>query len=89
MIDYRLPLVAIQRNDGAVYVAKCECPAANGGKCVHIACLLYMVEELSHGKPKIDEACTSRICTWGTGSTRNIDPHGIGEVVILLETCGF
>ena len=79
-------MVAIQRIDGTVYVGKCGCPASNGGKCVHIACLLYMVEEISHGKPKIDEPCTSRICTWGTGSTRNIDPHGIGEVVTLLET---
>ena len=89
--DFRCPLVAIQKDNGTIYVGKCDCPAANCGKCVHIACLLYMVEEITHvdGKPRIDDPCTSRPCSWNTGSTRNIDPHGIGEVVILLETCGF
>ena len=47
------------------------------------------VENGKCGKPRIDDPCTSRPCSWNTGSTRNIDPHGIGEVVILLETFGF
>ena len=89
-LSYRLPQVALQM-DGEVYVTKCNCPAANGGQCSHIACMLYMVEEISHDlTPKIDEACTSKKQAWGVGSMRNIDPQPINKVITqLIITCSF
>ena len=78
--------------DGTIYVGQCGCPASNGGTCVHIACLLYMAEELSlvdeNGvgrKARIDEACTSKLRAWGVASLKNVNPHAINEVVTLLE----
>ena len=80
-LSYRLPQVALQM-DGEVYVTECNCPAANGGQCSHVACMLYMVEEISHDlAPKIDEACTSKKQAWGMGSMRDIDPQPINKVI--------
>ena len=81
-----MPFVAIQKSDGNVFVTDCNCPASRGGQCSHIACTMFMIEELSHGlKPKIDEACTSKKQKWGQGLMRQNDPKAINEVI----TCHF
>ena len=80
-------------DNGEVYVTECQvvlgqrnCKASKGGKCSHVAALLYMIEELTFGRPpQIDEACTSKVQAWGKGQTRNIDPKPINTVVTLIE----
>ena len=47
-------------------------------RCTHIACLLFLMEDLSIGrKPVIKVACTSKPQAWGQGSRRNLDPGPI------------
>jgi hypothetical protein len=67
-------------DDGEIFVGNCNCPAEKTNQCKHVACLLYMVEELSHDRPaQIDDACTSKQQAWGVGSTRINDPQALNK----------
>ena len=68
------PAVAIQDN-GTIWISRCTCQQSAGGKCCHVGCLLYLIEDLSWGQtPKYDEACTSKPQAWGKGSKVDKNP---------------
>jgi hypothetical protein len=75
--ENRYPAVAIDAA-GVVIQCKCTCAAAADQRCCHIACLLFLVEDLSLSQPpKIQMACTSKPQSWGRGSLRQLDPGPI------------
>jgi hypothetical protein len=75
----RHPQVAIHKL-GHVEKARCNCEASADDRCCHVACLLYLVEDLSFGStPKISTACTSKPQSWGKGATRNRDPQPVHQ----------
>jgi hypothetical protein len=75
----RHPQVAIHKL-GHVEKARCNCEASADEWCCHVACLLYLIEDLSFGAaPKISTACTSKPQSWGKGATRNRDPQPVHQ----------
>lgn len=65
---------------GTVSFASCSCPLKQDGKCCHVACLLYFLEELAlGGEPKYHKACTSKPQSWGKGSTSDNHPGPVYE----------
>ena len=71
----RYPGVSIHLNNGIVGFGECTCEAKADGKCAHVACLLYLAEDVSlKQEPKIQKACTSAPQAWGRGSTRELEP---------------
>ena len=48
------------------FVGECDCKQSSAGQCSHVLCILFMVEEMSHGmEPKIDPVCTNKEQEWG------------------------
>jgi hypothetical protein len=75
----RYPAVALDQ-DGRISAGQCNCEANRDGRCSHIACLLFLVEDISVGQvPKIKKACTSKPQAWGRGSHRQLDPGPIAK----------
>jgi hypothetical protein len=75
----RHPQVAINKL-GHVEKARCNCEASADEQCCHVACLLYLIEDLLFGAaPKISTACTSKPQSWGKGATRNRDPQPVHQ----------
>ncbi|XP_059084644.1 uncharacterized protein LOC131881716 [Tigriopus californicus] len=68
------PIVKI-KTDGAIGDSTCTCKARSDGKCVHVAVLLLMVEDLVQGnEPKMYCPSTSKSQYWGHGSLKRKDP---------------
>ena len=79
LINFRFPGVAIQ-DDGSVWISQCTCQQMAGGKCCHVGCLLYLIEDLSWGQPpKYDEACTSTPQAWGKGAKVDKNPRALHQ----------
>ena len=79
LLLYRLPFVALDPS-GEIYSTDCNCPASRIGKCCHVGCLLYLINDITCDlTPKIDPACTSKKQGWGQGAMRNLNPQPLGE----------
>jgi hypothetical protein len=75
--ECRYPAVAVGSN-GKISSATCNCQAASDGRCCHVACLLFFVEDLALGMiHKLAKACTSKAQAWGKGSKRKLEPGPI------------
>ena len=76
----RLVFVALEKK-GQIFVTKCNCPAQADGKCAHIACLCYFIEDLKRNPegPIIYEVGTSETQKWGTGKAIGKDPKALEE----------
>ena len=77
---HRLVCVALEM-DGKIHVTRCNCPASSGGKCVHIAVLLYFIEDLATNPegPIINQASTSQPQKWGHGKAVGRNPKALEE----------
>ena len=75
----RFPGVAIELDTGEVFSTKCTCVQRLAGRCKHVACILYLLEEVGlEMKPKLLETCTSVDCYWNKGAISNKNPGPIG-----------
>ena len=78
--ETRYPGVAIKIESGQVDFARCTCQAYADQRCAHVACLLYLAEDLSLGQdPRIAKPCTSQLQYWGKGSKKELDPGVVTE----------
>lgn len=81
MIFYRTPAVAIQRTTGQIEVTKCSsnCKANQGGRCSHVAALLYCIKDIKYQRePIIFLPPTSKSQIWGKGDPKASNPQPIG-----------
>ena len=63
---------------GDIVLTRCDCEQNADGRCSHVACLLYLIEDLSlHVAPRIMTACTSKPMTWGKGSRKSKNPQAL------------
>ena len=77
--DYILG-VSINLVDGEVDFGACTCEARADQRCAHVACLLYMIEDLSlDQEPKIQQPGTSQQQAWGKGKRTELDPAPVFE----------
>ena len=61
--------------EGVVFSSKCSCKARIDGRCVHVACLLYVLDDVKLGiKPQVGLSCTSLSQEWGKGKPVEKDP---------------
>ena len=83
--------MAIEVETGEIYSTKCTCVQRLAGRCKHIACLLYLLEEIGlHVKPKLlqtQEHCferkmSSKVKKYGLFISKE-NPH-IGEFYVFL-----
>ena len=81
LFNSRYTCAAIEKKSGEIFVTKCTCPQSTGGKCTHVACLLYFIDEYSTNDegPKTYESCTSLPQKWGQGSKVKHNPKPIGK----------
>ena len=72
--------MAVNLESGQVYSSYCSCLQRNTGRCCHVACLLYMLEEVNLDlTAKLFQTTTSIGQKWGgIGATTNKDPGPIG-----------
>ena len=72
----RLTYVAIEKTTGQISITKCSCEQNVGGKCSHIGCLCYLIEnfKLDPGTIRIKQACTSKLQAWGQGKKKSKNP---------------
>ena len=83
---YRFPGVAIKLDTASVYSTKCSCIQRLAGRCKHIACVLYLLEEVGQGeKPKLMETPTDVGCYWNKGAISNKNPGPIGNHLEVLK----
>ena len=76
----RFPCIAIKKDNGEIAFGECSCQAKADSRCAHIACLLYMIEDISlKQEPKILRPCTSQQQAWGRGSKRENAPAPVHE----------
>jgi len=78
--ELRTPAVAIQRTTGQIEVTKCSsnCKANQGGRCSHIAALLYCMKDIKYQRePIIFLPPTSKPCAWGKGDPKACNPQAI------------
>ena len=76
---FSYPCVALDVS-GNVFVTRCTCEQKNGGRCCHIAAVLYLLEEISIGvDPRISTPCTSNPQAWGKGQKTKKDPGPVGK----------
>ena len=62
------PAIAIQRITGNVDIAMCSCKQKAGGRCSHIAALLFLINALKNGlEPRMNVPVTSKQQVWGKG----------------------
>lgn len=67
--------VARIKSNGTIGDAACTCKAMADGKCVHVAVLLLMAEDLVHrNEPKLFSPSTSKSQYWGQGSLKRKKP---------------
>lgn len=72
---FRHPYVALDSTTGEIKITKCSCEVLSDGKCAHVACLLFLVEDLAMKvSPRICTSCTSTKRVWGQGSKVDNDP---------------
>ena len=77
--ELRYPCVAIKLN-GEIDFGRCTCQARVDQRCTHVACLLYLAEDLAlEQEPKIAKSCTSQTQAWGKGSKRESQPGPVAE----------
>ena len=77
--EVRFPCIAIKLN-GRIEFGKCSCPAGIDQRCTHIACLLYLAEDIAlNQEPKIARPCTSQPQAWGKGSKKETQPGRVAE----------
>ena len=77
---FRYPAVALTSINGncKIVTSKCSCEQQNGGRCSHVACLLYLVQVVSHGStPEMSIPTTSTTQYWGKGSKTKRDPKPV------------
>lgn len=76
--------------NGDVHTAHCVCPAGLGGRCNHVAGLLYALEEfVREGLREASSVpCTSRLQAWNKPRPRNVPPSRVYEVRALKEEYG-
>ena len=74
--EFRYPEIAF--SDGQFTTTKCTCVQKNGGRCCHIAALMYLVQEVSFGAtPRIELATTSKPQYWGHGTKTEKTPQPV------------
>ena len=67
-------------DSGNIKFARCTYEAQADQRCSHIACLLYLIEDLSLGQePKIQQPGTSQQQAWGKGKRTDLDPVPVFE----------
>ena len=73
--------VAIENSNGQIYVTKCNCPVQAEGKCVHVACLCYFIDDIviNPDGPIISKACTSELQKWGKGKAKANNPKPLED----------
>ena len=80
LFSFRFPGVAIEVETGEIYSTKCTCVQRLAGRCKHVACLLYLLEEVSlQMKPKLLQTCTDVACYWNKGAIANKNPGPVGK----------
>ena len=61
-----------------ISATRCTCEVQLGGRCSHVACLLYFIEAISlKAEPIIKQACTSTPQAWGRGKKQDKNPDAI------------
>ena len=66
--ELRFPAVAIQMTVGTIEIATCSCVQKSGGRCAHVAAVLYLVKALRYGlDPLVEKSVTSMPQAWGKG----------------------
>ncbi len=77
-VIYRFPCVALKIQTGGIVVSRCTCEIRLDGRCAHVAALLYLIEEVSLGRPAIvAKACTSKPQSWGQGAKSKKNPKPV------------
>ena len=67
-------------SDGNISTTKCSCHQQLGGRCSHIAALLYLLSEVSLGaKPRISLPSTSKPQYWGMGAKSAKTPQRVQD----------
>ena len=63
-------IVCLSYMSGAVMDGSCQCKASSMGRCSHVCAVLLVIKDyvLSNGYDAA--ACTSKMCSWNTGSKR-------------------
>ena len=73
----RFPCVQLS-SSGHIVLTRCDCEQNADGRCSHIACLLYLIEDFSLGvSPRMMTACTSKPMAWGKGSRKMKNPQAL------------
>ena len=73
----RYPKLAVLKS-GEITCSDCTCEAKSDGRCTHVGCLLYMVEDVSMDvQPRVVPPSTSITQYWGKGKTHGNDPKPI------------
>ena len=72
--EFRFPEVAF--SNGQFTTTKCTCVTKNGGRCCHVAALMYLIQEVSFGAtPRLEVVSTSKPQYWGQGKFfKNMHP---------------
>ncbi len=66
--------------DGRVGISQCSCEQKSDGRCSHVGCLLFLIEELALGRqPVISKPSTSQPQKWGQGSKTKKTPGPLHE----------
>ena len=73
--------MAIEKISGQIYVARCTCEQNAGGKCAHVGCLCYLLEnfKLNPSSVIIQKSSTSKLQVWGQGQKTKKNPGPIHE----------
>ena len=70
--ELRFPAVAIQMTVGTIEIATCSCVQKSGGRCAHVAAVLYLIKALRYGlEPLVEKSVTSIPQAWGKGKREN------------------
>ena len=70
--ELRFPALAIQMTVGSIEIATCSCVQKAGGRCSHVAAVLYLVKALRYGlEPLVEKSVTSMPQVWGKGEIAN------------------
>ena len=74
--EFRYPQVSF--SGGKFVATKCTCVQRNGGRCSHIAALMYLIQEVSFGAtPRLEIASTSKPQYWGHGTKTEKNPQPV------------
>ena len=74
--EFRYPEVAV--SGGEFTATKCTCVVRNGGRCCHVAALMYLIQEVSFGAtPRLDVVSTSKPQYWGHGTKTEKTPQAV------------